>query len=121
MSFWQHSGARFALARTSEKVLDVTALRFANGSYFHRRRETPVEVLMANVLESREESRRETGASLMFIGLAIWVAGALVAFFFPAAVRIGRQGMFLSVMAILVVIGLALMTSGYVLRGKPEE
>jgi len=38
---------------------------------------------MANAIESREEARKENGASLMFIGLAIWVADALVVFFFP--------------------------------------
>jgi hypothetical protein len=76
---------------------------------------------MAHTLESREESRKETGASLMFIGLAIWVASALVAFFFPAAVRIGMQGRFLSVIVTLAAVGLALMATGYVLRGKAEE
>lgn len=76
---------------------------------------------MASVVESREESRRETGTSLMFIGLAIWVADALVAFFFPAAVKIGHQGVFLSVILVLAVMGLALMGTGYMLRGKPEE
>ena len=60
---------------------------------------------MTIALESREESRRETGTSLMFIGLAIWVADALVAFFFPAAVKIGRQGTFLSVILVLAICG----------------
>ena len=76
---------------------------------------------MASLVEGREESRKETGTSLMFIGLAIWVADALVAFFFPAAVRIGRQGTFLSVILVLAVTGLALMATGYMFRGKPEE
>jgi hypothetical protein len=102
-------------------VFEITALRCGNWSYFRRRREAPLEVVMAIVVESREESRKETGTSLMFIGLAIWVADALVAFFFPAAVRIGRQGMFLSVILVLAVMGLALMASGYTLRGQPEE
>jgi hypothetical protein len=101
-------------------VLAVTDLgrTFAHTS---RRRYAPVEVVMANVLESREESRRETGTSLMFIGLAIWVADALVAFFFPAAVRVGRQGMFLNVILVLAVAGLVLMAAGYMFRGQPEE
>jgi NADH:ubiquinone oxidoreductase subunit 3 (subunit A) len=76
---------------------------------------------MASALESYEESRRETGTSLMFIGLAIWVADALVAFLFPAAAKIGRQGMFLSVILVLALVGVALMATGYMLRGKPEE
>jgi hypothetical protein len=57
----------------------------------------------------------------MFIGLAVWVADALVAFFFPSAVRIGRQGTFLTIILVLAVMGLALMLNGYVMRGKPEE
>lgn len=76
---------------------------------------------MANVIDSQEDSKKETGASLMFIGLALWVADALVAFFFPSAVRIGRQGSFLAIMLTLAVVGLALMLSGYVMRGQPEE
>ena len=76
---------------------------------------------MAIALESREESRRETGTSLMFIGLAIWVADALVAFFFPAAVKIGRQGTFLSVILVLAIAGMVLMAKGCMFRGKPEE
>jgi NADH:ubiquinone oxidoreductase subunit 3 (subunit A) len=80
-----------------------------------------MEVAMTSVLKSHEESKRETGTSLIFIGLAIWVADALVAFLFPAAVKIGRQGMFLSVILVLAVMGLALMATGYMLRGKPEE
>jgi hypothetical protein len=76
---------------------------------------------MASVVESREESKKETGTSLMFIGLAIWVADALVTFFLPAAVRVGRQGMFLSVILVLAVMGLVPMTTGHMFRGKPEE
>jgi len=44
---------------------------------------------MASAIETREQSKKETGASLMFIGLAIWVADALVLFFLPASVKIG--------------------------------
>ena len=75
---------------------------------------------MTSLAEGHEE-RKETGTSLMFIGLAVWVADALVAFFFPAAVKIGRQGTFLSVILVLAVMGLALMGTGYMFRGKPEE
>ena len=76
---------------------------------------------MATVVESREESRKETGTSLMFIGLAIWVADALVRFLFPAAVRIGHHGRFVSVILVLAVMGLGLMAMGYRFRGKGEE
>ena len=76
---------------------------------------------MANALEDREESRRETGVSLMFIGLAIWVADALVAFFLPSAVKLGRQGMFLTIIFVLAAMGLAFMVTGYGMRGQPEQ
>jgi hypothetical protein len=76
---------------------------------------------MANAIEGREESRKETGTSLMFIGLAIWVADALVVFFFPSAIRIGRQGMFLAAILLLAVVGVTLMSGGHLMRGKPEE
>jgi hypothetical protein len=81
-----------------------------------------VEVAMAHAIrEDREQAKKETGASLMFIGLAVWVADALVAFFFPSAVRIGGQGVFLTIILVLAGMGLALMLSGYVMRGEPEE
>jgi phosphatidylserine synthase len=76
---------------------------------------------MAIVLDDREQSKRETGTSLMFIGLALWVAGALVVFFLPASVRLGSQRTFVTVILALAAVGLALMTSGYLMRGKPEE
>jgi hypothetical protein len=48
---------------------------------------------MANVIqEDREQAKKQTGASLMFI-LAVGVADARVAFLFPSAVRIGRQAL----------------------------
>ncbi len=76
---------------------------------------------MAKVLESLEGSRNETGTTLMFIGLAIWVADALVAFFFPSAIRLGSQGMFLTVILVLAAMCLLLMATGYLMRGQPEE
>ena len=62
------------------------------------------------------EEKRETGGSLMFIGLAVWVAGLLVVFFFPAAVRIGYQGSFAKIVAVLGVLGAALMSFGWWMR-----
>ena len=76
---------------------------------------------MGSELADREQSKKETGASLMFIGLAIWVADGLVVFFLPSAVKIGRQGMFLTVILVLALMGLLLMGTGYLMRGKPEE
>jgi len=62
------------------------------------------------------EEKRETGGSLMFIGLAIWVAALLVVFFLPAAVRIGYQGSFTKILAVLGVLGAALMSFGWWMR-----
>jgi hypothetical protein len=40
---------------------------------------------MADARENREQSKKETGASLVVIGLAIWGVDARVLFFLPAA------------------------------------
>jgi len=65
--------------------------------------------------------RRETGTSLMFIGLAVWVVDLLVLFFMPAAVKLGRQGTFTSILTVLFALGLCLIVFGYSTRGNPEE
>ena len=74
-----------------------------------------------NALERKEQARHETGASLMFIGLAIWVADLLVVFFLPAGMKLGRQTMFLTIIIALALLGLLMMISGYFMRGKPDE
>ncbi len=70
---------------------------------------------MADVAENRER-----GASLMFIGLALWVADLLVAFFLPGAIRSGQHVMFVSIITVLAIAGLILMITGYGIRGKNE-
>jgi len=60
-----------------------------------------------------EEQKRETGTSLMFIGLALLVADLLVMFFLPSAVRLGRQGTFLGIMAALFVLAVILIGGGW--------
>ncbi|MBZ5599870.1 MAG: hypothetical protein LAN83_16280 [Acidobacteriia bacterium] len=67
------------------------------------------------------EQKRETGTSLMFIGLAVWVADLLVVFFLPSGMKLGRETMFISIIATLAVLGLILIISGYLKRGKAEE
>ncbi|MBZ5706905.1 MAG: hypothetical protein LAN63_16260 [Acidobacteriia bacterium] len=67
------------------------------------------------------EQERETGTSLMFIGLAVWVADLLVVFFLPSGMKLGRETMFIAIIATLAVLGLILMISGYLKRGKAEE
>ncbi len=68
---------------------------------------------MANAAE-----RRETGTSLMFIGLAVWVADLLVVFYLPAAFKVGQHALFVAIITVLAIVGLVLMISGYGLRKK---
>ncbi len=65
--------------------------------------------------------KHETGTSLMFAGLAVWVASLLVVFFLPAAFKIGHHTTFISVIAVLVAVGVVLMASGYGIRRNTEE
>lgn len=76
---------------------------------------------MTDAVERREQGRRETGASLMFIGVAVWVAGLLVVFLLPAGMKLGRETMFYAVIAGLGLLGLLLMILGYMMRGAPDE
>jgi hypothetical protein len=76
---------------------------------------------MASAIENREQSKKETGASLMFIGLAIWVADALVLFFLPASVKIGGRYTWMTSITVLALMGLTLLVAGFVMRGKAEE
>jgi hypothetical protein len=59
------------------------------------------------------EEKREFGASLVFIGFALWVAGLLVVFYLPASMKIGHQSAFLGIIVALFACGLAAMISGY--------
>jgi hypothetical protein len=71
------------------------------------------QVVMAGI-----EEKRETGASLIFLGLALWVVDFLVIFFLPSGIKLGRQGTFLNIILALGVLGLALLIIGYRARGK---
>ena len=71
---------------------------------------------------SSTEERQETGGSLMFAGLAVWVAGLLVLFFLPAAMKIGHEGRFATILiAVLAVIGAALIGGGWWMRRGGSE
>jgi hypothetical protein len=59
------------------------------------------------------EDKRERGTSLMFIGLALWVADLLVIFYLPSAIKLGRHGMFLGIIATVAALGIVSMASGY--------
>ena len=66
------------------------------------------------------EAKRELGGSLMFIGLALWVADLLVVFYLPALMKGGGHTVFIGVVAVLAVLGLILMITGYGARRKTE-
>ena len=66
------------------------------------------------------EAKRELGGSLMFIGLALWVADLLVVFYLPALMKGGGHTVFIGVVAVLAVLGLILMITGYGARHKTE-
>jgi hypothetical protein len=69
------------------------------------------------------DDKRESGTSLMFMAVAVWVSDLLVVFFLPAGFRLGSQGTFFSIMGIVGVLGLLLLIAGYSRRyyGGPEE
>jgi len=75
---------------------------------------------MASTVDDGEQ-KKETGTSLMFIGLAIWVADALVIFFLPASVKLGTPLPWMSATTALCLMGLTLLIVGYLMRGKAEE
>lgn len=62
------------------------------------------------------EEKRETGGSLMFAGLAVWVAGLLVLFYFPSAAKFGHKAAFEAILAVLGALGAVLMIRGWCLR-----
>lgn len=64
------------------------------------------------------EEKRETGATLMFIGVGIWAMDFLVLFFLPSASKSGTSRMFVDIIATMAVVGLALLIIGYRMRGK---
>ena len=71
---------------------------------------------MAEMLE-----RYEASSSLLFIGLAVWVTDLLVVFFLPSAFKVGRHGLFISVIAALALLGLALIITGFSMRRNTTE
>lgn len=64
------------------------------------------------------EDKRETGASLIFLGLALWVVDFLVLFFLPSGIKLGHQATFFNIILALGVLGLALLIIGCRARGK---
>jgi uncharacterized membrane protein YqjE len=67
------------------------------------------------------EQKRETGGSLMFVGLTVWIAGLLVLFYFPAGSRLGQQPGFIAILIVLAVLGAVLMGRGWSIRRKENS
>ncbi len=64
------------------------------------------------------EEKRETGTSLILLGLAVWVVDLLVVFFLPSGLKLGRYATFFGIIIAMGVLGLALLITGYKTRGK---
>lgn len=62
------------------------------------------------------EEKQEKGGSLMFAGLAVWVAALLVLFYMPAGFRLGHQGRFVAILIMLGALGAVLMGRGWAMR-----
>ena len=67
------------------------------------------------------EEKQEKGSSLMFAGLAVWVAALLVLFYLPAGFRLGHQGIFALILVALGVVGAVLMVRGWMMRRGSRE
>jgi len=67
------------------------------------------------------ERKREAGGSLMFAGLAVWVAGLLVLFYLPAGSRLGHQPAFTAIIIVLAALGAVLMGRGWSMRSKESS
>jgi hypothetical protein len=64
------------------------------------------------------EEKRETGASLILLGLGVWVVDFLVVFFLPSGIKLGRYATFLGIIIAMGVLGLGLLVIGFKARGK---
>ena len=67
------------------------------------------------------EEKHETGASLMFVGLGIWMMDLLVIFFLPSGIVYGHRATFLGIITTMGVLGLILLIAGYKVRGKSGD
>ncbi|HWR36100.1 MAG TPA: hypothetical protein VN622_09555 [Clostridia bacterium] len=70
--------------------------------------------------EDAEEERRETGTSLILIGWLCWIFAALVMFFNPSAIRLGRLTM-VEIAVTLAVAGLVLNILGLRVRKRKNS
>jgi hypothetical protein len=64
------------------------------------------------------EEKRETGASLIVLGLGVWAVDFLVVFFLPSGIKLGSYATFLGIIIAMGIVGLVLLIMGYWARGK---
>lgn len=64
------------------------------------------------------EEKQETGATLIVLGLGIWMMDLLVAFFLPSTIVYGHRAIFLGIIAAMGVLGLLLLGAGFKVRGR---
>ena len=67
------------------------------------------------------EDMREKGSALIVAGWMACLFNALILFFLPTAVRQGNHVTFLVVMSVLVVIGFALIITGFLIRRRTRS
>ena len=84
------------------------------GLWFDKELETRNRLSEAGMADAEE--KQEKGGSLMFAGLAVWVAGLLVLFYLPAGFRLGHQYIFALVLVLLAALGAGLMVCGWRMR-----
>jgi hypothetical protein len=64
------------------------------------------------------EEKRETGATLIVLGLGVWVMDLFVIFFLPSSTKVGCYPTFLGIIIAMGVLGPVLLIIGYKVRGK---
>ncbi|MBZ5663169.1 MAG: hypothetical protein LAO30_01060 [Acidobacteriia bacterium] len=67
------------------------------------------------------EEKHETGASLMVVGLGMWLMDLLVVTFLPSGIVYGHRATFLGIIGAIGVLGLILLIAGYKVRGKSGD
>jgi hypothetical protein len=65
--------------------------------------------------------KHETGASLMVVGLGLWMMDLLVITFLPSGIVYGHRGTFVGIISAMGALGLVLLLTGYKIRGKSGD
>ena len=67
------------------------------------------------------QEKRENGASLMVVGLGMWLMDLAIITFLPSGVVYGHRATFLGIIGAVGVLGLVLLIAGYKVRGKSGD